>query len=100
MSTALDGSRYGTGGISTSPAPSRPRDDRPLPRLDLDLERELWPEDAEDPDGPDHGADADEPDGPDHPEGADRPEGGADPAGPEPGAWAAAVAADIPQVSQ
>ena len=81
MSTALDGSRYGTGGISTSPAPSRPRDDRPLPRLDLDLERELWPEDAEDPDGPDH------------------PEDGADP-DPEPGARAAAVAADIPQVSQ
>jgi len=60
VSTALDGSRYGTGGISTSPAPSRPRADRLLPRPDL--ERELWPDDAEDPDGPDHGADEDEDD--------------------------------------
>jgi hypothetical protein len=34
VSTALDGSRYGTGGISTSPAPSRPRADRPLVRRD------------------------------------------------------------------
>jgi hypothetical protein len=31
-STAVDGSRYGTGGISTSPAPSLPREDRPLDR--------------------------------------------------------------------
>jgi hypothetical protein len=31
---ALAGSRYGTGGISTSPAPSRPRADRPLVRRD------------------------------------------------------------------
>jgi hypothetical protein len=38
-STALDGSRYGTGGISTSPAPSLPRDDRLTPR-DRDRERE------------------------------------------------------------
>ena len=31
-STALAGSRYGTGGISTRPAPSRPRADLPLAR--------------------------------------------------------------------
>src|SRR6185437_4978709 len=31
---ALAGSRYGTGGISTSPAPSRPRAERPLVRRD------------------------------------------------------------------
>jgi hypothetical protein len=31
---ALAGSRYGTGGISTSPAPSLPRADRPLVRRD------------------------------------------------------------------
>ena len=30
VSTALDGSRAGTGGTSTSPAPSQPRDARPL----------------------------------------------------------------------
>jgi hypothetical protein len=40
-STALDGSRYGTGGISTRPAPSLPRDDRLVPRpRDRDRERE------------------------------------------------------------
>src|ERR1700745_870260 len=42
--TALAGSRYGTGGISTSPAPSRPRADRPLVRRDR--ERELRPDDV------------------------------------------------------
>jgi hypothetical protein len=66
---ALAGSRYGTGGISTSPAPSRPRADRPLVRRDPLVPRVpvVWrlpavpdppdpavpgPPDA-DPDGPD-----------------------------------------------
>jgi hypothetical protein len=44
---------------SSAARPSRPRADRPLPRRDL--ERELWPADAENRDDPDDGADADEP---------------------------------------
>jgi hypothetical protein len=58
---ALAGSRYGTGGISTSPAPSRPRADRPLVRRDPLVPRVplVWRLPAA-PDPPD--ADPDEPD--------------------------------------
>ena len=61
--TALAGSRYGTGGISTSPAPSQPGAERLLPRpLLRDLERpDVAPEvgwvDPDDADGPE-GTDA------------------------------------------
>src|SRR5271166_1358389 len=40
-STAASGSRYGTGGTSTSPAPSLPREDRPLPARVPRLPRRL-----------------------------------------------------------
>jgi hypothetical protein len=86
VSTALDGSRDGTGGISTRPAPSLPRDDRALPRRDLD--RVLRP------------AEPEEPDQPEVPEGWEPltdPEG---PEGPEPEAGGAAGAAASPQVLQ
>jgi hypothetical protein len=80
---ALAGSRYGTGGISTSPAPSRPRADRPLVRRDplvprVPVVRRL-------PAVPD----------PDVPDPADPPD--ADPAD---GVWACAGAAARPQTLQ
>jgi hypothetical protein len=52
-STALAGSREGTGGISTRPAPRRPRADRPEVRRDLERELRLpesGPELADDSD--------------------------------------------------
>src|SRR4029077_15235850 len=69
---ALAGSRYGTGGISTSPAPSRPRADRPLVRRDPLVPRvpmvrrlpavpdpaEADPAEADPPDADPPGADA------------------------------------------
>jgi hypothetical protein len=66
-STALAGSREGTGGISTRPAPSRPRADRPLVRRDLERELGL-PENAPEAvpgDPPDQGTEPAEPEGTD-----------------------------------
>jgi hypothetical protein len=87
-STALAGSRYGTGGISSSPAPSLPRADLPLRPLALEREprlpeaEESWPEDK----GPEDTG----------PEAA-----GPEEAGPEEaGATGAAGAAASPQVVQ
>jgi hypothetical protein len=77
-STALAGSRDGTGGISTRPAPRRPRADRPEVRRDLERELRL----------PESGPDV--PDDPDQ----------ADPAVPEEGTAAEGAAAASPQVSQ
>jgi hypothetical protein len=83
--TALAGSRAAIGGISISPAPRLPRDDRELPDLVRpDVVRRLpLPVDSADPEV---GADPD--DGP-----------GADPAVTPADGWAETTAA-IPQTSQ
>src|SRR6185437_11338828 len=73
-STALAGSRAGTGGMSTRPAPRRPRADRLLVRLDpLVPEVRRLPA-VPDPD-PDPAADDDDGLGPEGPEGPDGPDG-------------------------
>jgi hypothetical protein len=83
---ALAGSRYGTGGISTSPAPSRPRAERPLARRDPLVPRvpAVWRLPAV-PDPPDPAV----PGPPD-----------ADPDGPDPVGTEAAGAAARPQTLQ
>jgi hypothetical protein len=53
---AVVGSRAGTGGTSTSPAPSAPREDRPLPAREPRVPR-LLPEPVAVPEPADQGAD-------------------------------------------
>ena len=52
----MAGSRAGTGGTSTSPAPSAPREDRPLPAREPRVPR-LLPEPVAVPEPADQGAD-------------------------------------------
>ncbi|GAA2621774.1 hypothetical protein GCM10010411_67230 [Actinomadura fulvescens] len=71
--TAEAGSRYGTGGTSTSPAPSMPRLDEPLePVPDMAQDAAVRPEEPDEPEGPD------EAEGPDSPLSGESPELGGD----------------------